>query len=270
MKKNKKAFLTALCLALLFVFAPCAHDIYAASEIPAGQEDREEAGAEDFGMTPGASEEIPGASEAEKEIPGASEAEEEIPGASEAEKEIPGASEAEEGERPGREAGAGETAESAGIWQEASDFLRENLTPLLSAASLAAVAAATVFAKRGLMPRLSRAAASVLRSGQGLAEQVSRYEEEARGRLEKLEKRFEEAAASLPSPDLFREATQILESARVTAETARQRLTEALTGQSQLLYELLMSADLPQYEKERIGEEYNRIRRLTEGEERNA
>ena len=250
MKKNKKAFLTALCLALLFVFAPCAHDIYAASEIPAGQEDREEAGAEDFGMTPGVSEEIPGASEAEKEIPGASEA--------------------EEGERPGREAGAGETAESAGIWQEASDFLRENLTPLLSAASLAAVAAATVFAKRGLMPRLSRAAASVLRSGQGLAEQVSRYEEEARGRLEKLEKRFEEAAASLPSPDLFREATQILESARVTAETARQRLTEALTGQSQLLYELLMSADLPQYEKERIGEEYNRIRRLTEGEERNA
>ncbi len=260
MKKNKKAFLTALCLALLFVFAPCAHDIYAASEIPAGQEDREEAGAEDFGMTPGASEEIPDESEAE----------EEIPGASEAEKEIPGASEAEEGERPGREAGAGETAESAGIWQEASDFLRENLTPLLSAASLAAVAAATVFAKRGLMPRLSRAAASVLRSGQGLAEQVSRYEEEARGRLEKLEKRFEEAAASLPSPDLFREATQILESARVTAETARQRLTEALTGQSQLLYELLMSADLPQYEKERIGEEYNRIRRLTEGEERNA
>lgn len=250
MKKNKKAFLAALCLALLFVFAPCAHDIYAASEIPAGQEDREEAGAEDFGMTPGASEEIPGASEAEKEIPGASEA--------------------EEGERSGREAGAGETAESAGIWQEASDFLRENLTPLLSAASLAAVAAATVFAKRGLMPRLSRAVASVLRSGQGLAEQVSRYEEEARGRLEQLEKRFEEAAASLPSPDLFREATQILESARVTAETARQRLTEALTGQSQLLYELLMSADLPQYEKERIGEEYNRIRRLTEGEERNA
>lgn len=258
MKKNKKISAAVCCLSVLLALAPCTYRVGAAAQMPAGQ-------------GTGAGEAIPGA-ESEKTGTGGAEM---IPG-----ENLSGTTETGTRETGNTatgntatgttESGADNPVEEEGLWAEIAVSLRENLTPLLSAASLFVVAAVAVFAKRGLMPRLARAAASVLRSGQGLAEQVSRYEEEARKRLEALEQKMEVTLHSLPSPEAFREATDLIAGMRNSAEATGRNLADALMGQCRLLYDILMSADLPQYEKERIGEEYLRICRLYEGEEGHA
>lgn len=243
MKKNKKISAAVCCLSVLLALAPCTYRVRAAAQMPVGQ-------------GTGAGEAIPGA-ESEKTGTGGAET-------------IPGENLSGTTETGNTKSGADDPVEEEGLWADIAVSLRENLTPLLSAASLFVVAAVAVFAKRGLMPRLARAAASVLRSGQGLAEQVSRYEEEAHKRLEALEQKMEATLHSLPSPEAFREATDLIAGMRNSAEATGRNLADALMGQCRLLYDILMSADLPQYEKERIGEEYLRICRLYEGEEGHA
>ena len=145
-------------------------------------------------------------------------------------------------------AGEGETAPlSAAV----ADFFRENSAELISGATFALTLAFGLIFRKKLVPGLFDALAGLLGKSREACELVEAGHAEEKRELSLLLARAEE----------------LLATAKVTAEraeTVAERVTAGegesadvrriLTEQAELLYTLLLSANLPQYQKDRIGE----------------
>lgn len=131
-----------------------------------------------------------------------------------------------------------------------ADFLGENAAGLLSGATFLLTLAVTYLFRRRLIPPLLESLASLLGKSreaivgaEAIAEREAERAERLLARVEELIGRATEAADRAESAALALHA----------GESAERLLHPLLKEQVDLLYELLISANLPQYQKDRIG-----------------
>lgn len=134
-----------------------------------------------------------------------------------------------------------------------ADFLREESAGILSGATLLLTLTASILFRKRLLPPLLEALGTLIGKSREAVGAIHASHEEEKAALEALLTRVEGML------DEARAATAAAESAAaelLADGRARAAVQDTLTEQSDLLYELLMSANLPQYQKDRIGEQH--------------
>lgn len=162
----------------------------------------------------------------------------------------PGTSGEEHSTAVGTDQEAESNAEYTPISRTVAGFLGDNAAELISGATLMLGLVLTLLVKKRLLPSLLDALGGILGKSREAVDSITAEHEKEREELtrildsaEQLLARTQEAAAKAE------EAADTVRTARAEGSSLRCVLAE----QSALLYELLMSANLPQYQKERIG-----------------
>ena len=149
-------------------------------------------------------------------------------------------------------------------------FFGDNCAEMLSALTLVSSLAIALLFKKGLLPALSSAL-------KGLAGGLSQGVDEMGKMGEKLSQNTDTAmnrftAAVTPTlaameqiaarADAMAQHTEDLEKALSQADGSRARMETVLRTQSELFYRFFMSANLPQYQKDALGDAYEKMNRL--------
>ena len=149
-------------------------------------------------------------------------------------------------------------------------FFGDNCAEMLSALTLVSSLAIALLFKKGLLPALSSAL-------KGLAGGLSQGVDEMGKMGEKLSQNTDTAmnrftAAVTPTlaameqiaarADAMAQHTEDLEKALSQADGSRARMETVLRAQSELFYRFFMSANLPQYQKDALGDAYEKMNRL--------
>ncbi len=139
-----------------------------------------------------------------------------------------------------------------------ADFLSENAATLLSGATFALTMLATLVFRKKIVPGLLEALSGLLGKSRETIDAIEEGRVTERAEIDRLLSRAEEMldAAKEAATKAETAAEGLLARGTVDAEV---RLI--LGEQEALLYELLMSANLPQYEKERIGKAHAEAQR---------
>ena len=149
------------------------------------------------------------------------------------------------------EAVAPEKTEEATLGGAVSDLLREHSAPILSGATFLLTLAVSLLFKRRAVPALIESLTAILGKSREAVNAMTEGQERERAELAAILGRAEAMLA---------EVHEVAEAAEAAADTVRESrdkeeaLRLVLREQSALLYELLMSANLPQYQKDKIGE----------------
>lgn len=149
-------------------------------------------------------------------------------------------------------------------------FFGDNCAEMLSALTLVSSLAIALLFKKGLLPALSSAL-------KGLAGGLSQGVDEMGKMGEKLSQNTDTAmnrftAAVTPTlaameqiaarADAMAQHTEDLEKALSQADGSRARMETVLRAQSELFYRFFMSTNLPQYQKDALGDAYEKMNRL--------
>jgi len=149
-------------------------------------------------------------------------------------------------------------------------FFGDNCAELLSALTLVSSLAIALLFKKGLLPALSSAL-------KGLAGGLSQGVDEMGKMRQKMSQDTDAAmtrftAAVTPTltameklagyADAMAEHTDKLQQALSEADDSRSRTEAVLRAQSELFYRFFMAADLPRYQKDALGEAYEKMNRL--------
>ena len=152
-----------------------------------------------------------------------------------------------------------DTAEEGTLAGAIADFLREESAGILSGATLVI---SLGFRKRIIPSLLDALTALIGKSREAVGSMIEGREAEHAelcALLDRVEGMLTEA----------RTAACAAESAAATVLTGTEKsdaLQRTLAEQSDLLYEILMSANLPQYQKDRIGAQHARVKAALSGE----
>ena len=152
-----------------------------------------------------------------------------------------------------------EVADTTPVSSLIAEFLGDNAASLLSGATLLLTLLLTLFLRSRILPSLLSAFSSLVSKSQKTIEEMELTRTEEGARIATLLERAEAALA---------EATRVSATAEEWCATLLSRgegeraTALLLREQSALLYELLMSANLPQYQKDRVGAAYARTEAL--------
>ena len=131
-----------------------------------------------------------------------------------------------------------------------TDFLGENAAGLLSGATFLLTLVLGYLFRRRLIPPLLESLSALLGKSREALDGAERLSEQSAAETAALLSRAEQLIASATAAAL--RAEEAAEAIR-TGEAAQKTLSPILREQVNLLYELLISANLPQYQKDRIG-----------------
>ncbi len=148
-------------------------------------------------------------------------------------------------------------AEKVPLSAEIASLLKEYAPTLISAASLLLMTAIALFFKKGVLPKLLSLFESLFKKSGETLTSLSEYERAVEERLSVLLARGEEVFASAEG---VKETEGALRAALLENQATGARFATLFSEQSALLYELLMSANLPQYQKDRVAAVYQRAR----------
>lgn len=130
-------------------------------------------------------------------------------------------------------------------------FLEKNAASLLSGATLLFTLASSLLLRKRLMPSLLSALSSLMGKSRDAVESIEKLGEAEREKITSLLKEAERLCEEARATREYAEAASALGAQEAAS---RKALSLVLGEQMSLLYELLMSANLPQYQKDRIGE----------------
>ena len=131
------------------------------------------------------------------------------------------------------------------------EFLKENLSGLLSGAAFLLALVLSLLLRKRVLPPLLETLTALLGKSRDLSEALCTREAEGHERLTGL---FTEAERILAEASAAAERAEEAADAIREGKEGRAEAALILREQTSLLYELLMSANLPQYQKDRIGE----------------
>lgn len=142
-------------------------------------------------------------------------------------------------------------------------FLRAESAGLLSGATLLLTLIISLSFRKRIIPSLLDALSTLIGKSREAVGAITEGHEAEHAELLSLLERVEEMLSEA------RAATAAAESAAAILAVdskAKTLLEQTLSEQSDLLYELLMSANLPQYQKDRIGAQHARVRAALSGD----
>ena len=173
---------------------------------------------------------------------------------------------------------AAETGEMAvgeettlGFTETVTGFLSRNGSTLLGVLTLIASFLVAFLYKTGLLP-LVRSGLSALGELLGKSRELTeRFTEEAGEQLNRMEGSMVPMATALKRSeellDRMQEKLTKLEEALKSSEGERRKTAEVLRTETELFYELLVSVNLPEAQKDSMTESYYRLKRILEAEE---
>ncbi len=140
-------------------------------------------------------------------------------------------------------------SEESVLSAEIAALIKEHAPTILSAASLLLMTAITLFFKKGVLPKLLSLFESLFKKSGETLSSLSDYERAVEERLSSLLARGEEVFSAAEG---IKSTEGALRAALLESQTASSRFASLFSEQSALLFELLMSANLPQYQKDRV------------------
>ncbi len=140
-------------------------------------------------------------------------------------------------------------SEETALSAEIAALIKEHAPTILSAASLLLMTAITLFFKKGVLPKLLSLFESLFKKSGETLSSLSDYERAVEERLSSLLARGEEVFSAAEG---IKSTEGALRTALLESQTASSRFASLFSEQSALLFELLMSANLPQYQKDRV------------------
>ncbi len=138
---------------------------------------------------------------------------------------------------------------------EISSLIKESAPTVLSAASLLVMTAIALFFKKGVLPKLLSLFETLFKKSGETLSSLSECERAAEERLSSLLARGEEVFAAAEG---IKSTEGALRASLLKNQTANECFSTLFREQSDLLFELLMSANLPQYQKDRVASVYQK------------
>ena len=128
----------------------------------------------------------------------------------------------------------------------------------------------TFLYKKGLLPALgegiNKIYSVVVKTGEKASEAQKEYSELLDAFIEKALPILERAKELSGYAEQLKEESHALKDELEREKQQRQILSKILTGQIDMLYGVFVSASLPEYQKEQLGAQYNRLRALITAE----
>ena len=161
------------------------------------------------------------------------------------------------------EADGGEDGAEATVAGAVADFLRDESAGILSGATLLLTLILSLGFRKRVIPSLLDALGSLIGKSREAAAAITEGHEAEHAALtailDRVEGMLSEARAAATAAE---EAAAVL----TMDQKTKAALQATLAEQSDLLYEILMSANLPQYQKDRIGTQHARLKAALSGE----
>ena len=160
-------------------------------------------------------------------------------------------------------------AEDATMSAQLSRLLSENTTEIFSALTLICSLLIAALYKKGLLPSVSKSLGLINESTGAVLKKVCEYSESTDEAISEL---ASEAKPLIEIISTFTDAAQKMtaDGERLAEELSRigsdtERLQRIIEVQNEMLYTVFMSASIPQYQKDALGEVYAKINALTKG-----
>ena len=144
----------------------------------------------------------------------------------------------------------GEDAPEGGAAALLADFLATHAAGLISGATFLLTLAISYLFRRRLIPPLLESLSTLLGKSRDALDGAEKLSEQSAAEAARLLLRVEELLAS--ATEAAHRAEEAADAIRA-GEAAQKTLSPILREQVDLLYELLISANLPQYQKDKIG-----------------
>ncbi len=148
-----------------------------------------------------------------------------------------------------------------------SSLLSDNITEIFSVLTLVSSLFVAFLYKKGLLPSVSKSLGLINESTGAVLKRVCEYSESTDTAISELAR---SAAPVLEAISSFTEmAERIFADSERLAEDLSQvgsdteRLQKIISMQNEMLYTVFMSASIPQYQKDALGEVYSKIKTLT-------
>ena len=120
--------------------------------------------------------------------------------------------------------------------------------------------------KKGLLPTLSeginRIYSIAVKSGESATELQKKSEERLESFLNTTLPLLEKAGELTEYAEELRQNTLTMKDELQREKAEREALSQVLSGQTELLYGVFMSANIPEFQKEQLAERYNRIQTI--------
>lgn len=117
--------------------------------------------------------------------------------------------------------------------------------------------------KKGLLPTLSeginRIYTAAIKSGENATELQKKSEERLESFLNTTLPLLEKAGELTEYAETMRQSSIAMKDELQREKAEREALSQVLSGQTELLYGVFMSANIPEFQKEQLAERYNRI-----------
>ena len=144
-----------------------------------------------------------------------------------------------------------------------ADFFRDESAGILSGATLLLTLILSLGLRKKIIPSLLDALSTLIGKSREAVGAITAGHEAEHAELMAL---FERADSMLAEARAATTAAEEAAAALTADGKERTALGEILSEQSDLLYEILMSANLPQYQKDRIGAQHARVKAALSGE----
>ena len=160
----------------------------------------------------------------------------------------------------------GDEAESKSFFSALYNGVRENLGEIFCALTLLGSLVLAVAYKRGLLPLMTKALGAIGGSVGKLGEDAASFSSKISERTERLERALDEAKADIFGFGELLENIAMELAVLKSGNEKIERTERALDTQTEMLFELLMSSSLPQYQKDAVAMKLSDIKRQnTEG-----
>ena len=155
------------------------------------------------------------------------------------------------------------TNEDAPISEMMLDYVRGYTSEIFCSLTFLGSLITAFLYKKGLLPTLSEGINKIysiaVKSGENATELQKRSEERIESFLNTSLPLIERAGELTEYAEELRQNTLAMKDELQREKAERAALSQVLSGQTELLYGVFMSANIPEFQKEQLAERYNRI-----------
>ena len=155
------------------------------------------------------------------------------------------------------------TNEDAPISEMMLDYVRGYTSEIFCSLTFLGSLITAFLYKKGLLPTLSeginRIYSAAVKSGENASELQKKSDERLEKFLSTTLPLIEKAGALTEYAESLRQDSLAMQDELQREKAERAALSEVLAGQTELLYGVFMSANIPEFQKEQLAEKYNRI-----------
>ena len=156
-----------------------------------------------------------------------------------------------------------EEKEDAPISELMLDYVRSYTSEIFCSLTFLGSLITAFLYKKGLLPTLSEGINKIYsitaKSGESAAELQRKSEERIEGFLNTVLPLLEKAGELTEYAEELRQNSLAMKDELQREKAERAALSQVLSGQTELLYGVFMSANIPEFQKEQLAERYNRI-----------